>query len=632
MKTITTSIHHAVAVSLVSICALTACDAEQTTTAQTSMPSDQIDTAVDANSTTQPIANTTTTDTFTAEDVAAALKQRVTNDTSKWKPSTLAAYTERDFKPIWFREDQSWFAEGDEYKATRTAKKFAQVLKQAEDHGFPEDYFADINLPEKSASYTADQIAQKDLELSQEFLAFAQDMQYGRVDPKQLARDWRIPRPSFAAKDTLHKVAGGDIAEVLGELTPKHPFYQALLQERKRLQTVVATTTAAWPLVPASKLVKPGEQHDVVVALKQRLIASYDLPADHLQAVPEMPAALAAEPADRLTPEQLTQRQTQITQWEEKIATAKRVRQTLDEPTVAALQQFQTRNNLAADGILGGRTRAALNQSPTDLIAKIDMNLERLRWLPRQLGGDGTTVDARYVFVNIAAFKLDVMNGGTSELSMPVIVGETQNKTPIFSDKMEYVEINPYWNVPASITNQELLPKVIRDPSYLEQNNFEVVDGYGDRAPVIPADNIDWNEYADGGWFPYRLRQKSGDQNALGRIKFMFPNEFNVYLHDTPTNHLFGNPQRTYSHGCVRVAEPVKFGSAIIGWNESRVQQAIDSRRRQQVTLDKKIPVYLVYLTAWPENGEVRFTPDVYAHDQKLITLLKNKARKFASL
>lgn len=564
--------------------------------------------------------------------VATALQAAVDADESKWSKASTSAYSERNYQPIWFRHNQGWFADENEYKASKTTKEFSQILAKAKQHGFPDNYFGNINLPKNSQSMTPEQIAAQDLTLTHEFLAFAQDLSFGRVDTKLVGLDWRIPRESFPAKAILQQVADGDIDEILDSLLPTHPYYQVLVDARQDLLAKQKSSNdmqASWPRIPDTALVKPGEQHPVVVTLKQRLMASKHLADDHLPTLPDYETALQQElenagitEADN-SPEKVKRKEAIKADLKQQIAQIKNDRETLDSATAAALEDFQAEHNLGTDSILGGRTRAALNQSPADLLRKIDLNLERLRWFPRDLGDD-------HVLVNIAEFKLHFIKNGEEQFAMPVIVGETQNKTPIFSDRMEYVEINPYWNVPSSITQGELLPKIIRNPNYLREKRFEIVDGYGDNAPIINPNNINWNEYADGGWFPYRLRQQTGEGNALGRIKFMFPNEYNVYLHDTPTDHLFDDPKRTYSHGCVRVEDPVKFGSAIMGWSEARVQAAIDAEDRKTVSLANKLPVYLVYLTAWSVNGSVRYAPDIYEHDRKLEALLNNQARKFA--
>ena len=251
-------------------------------------------------------------------------------------------------------------------------------------------------------------------------------------------------------------------------------------------------------------------------------------------------------------------------------------------------------------------------QAPSGKAETLRMNLERWRWAPRDLGD-------RSVLINVPSYQLQVMEGETPVLAMRVIVGEPDNQTPLFSDEMTYVVFSPYWNIPPDILRNETLPRVARDPAYLDRNNIEVVGTSGSDA--VDASSIDWSdEDATRG---LRFRQKPGDDNALGLVKFIFPNHFNVYLHDTPGDHLFNKEQRTLSHGCIRVEDPVGLAEYVMRdndtWDPSRIQAAMHARREQAVTLKRKLPVHIGYWTAWVESDgkTVTYTADPYGIDPK---------------
>ena len=241
----------------------------------------------------------------------------------------------------------------------------------------------------------------------------------------------------------------------------------------------------------------------------------------------------------------------------------------------------------------------------------IRMNMERWRWAPRDLGD-------RYILINVPAYVMQVMESDHPVLSMRVIVGEPDHQTPLFSDQMTYIVFSPYWNIPPQILRDETLPRVARDPSFLERNNIEVVGTSG--SPIDPS-SIDWSdEFATQG---VRFRQRPGEDNALGLVKFIFPNNFNVYLHDTPTDKLFFKEKRAFSHGCIRVEDPVALTRYVLGdqpeWTDARIQRAMNARSERTVKLTQPIPVHIGYWTAWvePDGETVTYTDDPYGIDEK---------------
>jgi L,D-transpeptidase YcbB len=339
----------------------------------------------------------------------------------------------------------------------------------------------------------------------------------------------------------------------LAEPAPTHEGYERLEQALERYRRSAGRSEyepQAKPVPPGPAL-KPGAEGDRVAALRARLAATAE--AESAEPLPEteLPEVFDA---------------------------------TLEE----AVRAFQERHGLPADGIAGASTLAELNRTAEDQIRKIEVNLERWRRLPADLG-------ERHILVNIAAFRLDAIEDGRSVLDMRVIVGRTHTRTPVVSSAIERVVLNPSWYVPRGIASKEILPK---GRSYLRRNGFE----------VLP----------DG-----KLRQRPGENNSLGRVKFRFPNPFGVYLHDTPSRSLFDRTVRALSHGCVRIERPADLAAWVLRddpqWSPEAVQDALDSGRERSVELPEPVPVHIAYWTAWvDDNGTLWFGQDVYDQDREL--------------
>jgi murein L,D-transpeptidase YcbB/YkuD len=282
--------------------------------------------------------------------------------------------------------------------------------------------------------------------------------------------------------------------------------------------------------------------------------------------------------------------------------------------------RFRVRHGLPADSVADPPTIGAMNVPVGDRIRQIEINLDRYRWLPAEF-------TRRYVLVNIPEFRLYAYDDGKPKFEQRVIVGDQyQNATPVFADSMTYVVFRPEWNVPTSILVREILPKLRDDDQYdLAAQGLEVVDSTG--KVVKDPSEIDWDD-VDTADLRYRVRQKPGPVNALGRIKFMFPNRFNIYLHDTPSRKLFERERRALSHGCVRVEDPVQLAGFVLdrqdGWDEGRIEQALDDSAEgsRMVSLEKPLPVYLLYLTAFVREGQVQFRNDPYGKDRRALARL----------
>lgn len=281
-----------------------------------------------------------------------------------------------------------------------------------------------------------------------------------------------------------------------------------------------------------------------------------------------------------------------------------------DEELAAGVRQFQLRHGLAGSGVFNDATRAAFNVSPETRARQVLMNLERRRWMPTDLGDT-------YVLVQLTDFNLHVIENDRSVLDMRVVIGKPTWPTPSFSDHISYLEFNPYWNVPSGILRKEVLPGMRNNPYYAAARGLKV---YSNGRPVDPG-SINWSK-VDG--TRYQFRQDPGNRNALGRMKFMLPNEYAVYLHDTPSRSYFAKPVRAFSHGCVRVEKPMELAEFLLSrnqskWDRSRIERTIRTGKNSSVSLDTAMPVHLAYFTVWPDSqGRLQFRSDVYGNDSLL--------------
>ena len=269
---------------------------------------------------------------------------------------------------------------------------------------------------------------------------------------------------------------------------------------------------------------------------------------------------------------------------------------------------------------MSAATRAELNVSVERRVEQLELNLERWRWLPQDLG-------RRHIIVNIAAFELEVVEDEAVVLAMRVVVGRPYHNTPVFSDTMRYIVLNPYWEVPRKIAVQEILPRIKRDPSYLAREKLRVFKGWGLEAREVDPATVNWSAITPAN-FPFRLRQDPGPLNALGRVKFVFPNKFNVYLHDTPSRQLFEKTQRDFSHGCIRIQKPIDLAVYLLRqdprWNRDALLRALDKAVDRSVPLPEPIPIHLLYWTAWADgDGTIQFRPDIYGWDAPLLGAMR---------
>ncbi|NNF57452.1 MAG: L,D-transpeptidase family protein [Rhodothermaceae bacterium] len=385
-----------------------------------------------------------------------------------------------------------------------------------------------------------------------------------------------LPVPRLLLTLSLIALAGWGAPSIAQESTSSssHPGMSAdsLVAAHARLQEVLAryqrlADGGGWPTIPDGPLVEPGDTLAAQVEpLRQRLAATGEL------------------------------------------GSAADTGAVYDDALAGALARFQGRHGLVVDSLLGGNTRAALNRSASERVRQIEQALARWAELPVFPTGPGS----RYVLVNVPEFRVRAFEEGREALQMKVVVGADYDEraTPLFHDEMEHVVFRPYWNIPPSIATEEVVPKGTAE---LEAEGYEIISHYAADAEVYPMTAQNLQRVANGS---LRIRQGPGPDNALGLVKYIFPNQHAVYLHDTPSDHLFAEAERAFSHGCIRLERPADFGAWVLGpqgWDTARVQGAMTTGDRQKVVLNETIPVYIIYLPVWADaDGHVYFAADVY--------------------
>ncbi|RIA55476.1 L,D-transpeptidase family protein [Dichotomicrobium thermohalophilum] len=496
--------------------------------------------------------------------VAFKLQARLSE---RFKDISQAEKRERGGMAEFYAESGYEFLWVNEQGLNDRARAVADVVARAETFDLnPENY----PLPEADGFAAAEGreaqwLANAEYRISRSVLAYARHAQSGHLDPRSISRNLDItPDAPDPLKVLRGLAASADVAAYLEGFHPSHPQFVGLLERLRELRTVAQREPVR---IPDGDLIEPGDSHPHVPLVRKRL---------------DVPNTVAPE--------------------------------TYDETLVAAIRRFQRKNGLHIDGLIGPATRRALNRSPADKIDTIRVNLERWRWFPNNLG-------ERYVRVNVPEFKVRLVENGDTVFEERIVVGKPRHATPSFSDEMELVVFNPYWNVPYSITKNEILPIAQRNPSYLTRQNFQVL--WRGRRRVDPYE-VDWDRVDAS---KVRLRQSPGRGNALGEIKFLFPNKHSVYLHDTPSKHLFNRSRRAYSHGCMRVRNPRDFAAAIMrteGWSKQSISRAIERGNNRAIRLEQKLPVHVTYFTAAvAEDGGVRFFADIYKYDDRILEALE---------
>lgn len=506
---------------------------------------------------------------------AAELKQKI-HDTAVLTFSATEIkdlrefYTLRQYQPVW-RNDKS---------SSAPLESAMQLIATANADGLDE---RDYHLPQlrqlrQQIDRTISDAYELELRTTHALLQLAQDLAHGRLSVKATDPDWHIPRPGFNAAVFLHEAIASDrLRQAFESLSPQHPGYRLLKQTLARYRELAANNTQ-WIRIPAVSPIHPGDTDAAIPLIRQRIAQAYV--------------------ADGIAAYQLAPNQNQH----------------YDDALAVAIRTFQEQHGLNGDGVIGQNTLQALN-SPLDWkIRQLRINMERWRWLPRDLG-------KRHLLINTAGFVLSAAEDDHPILEMRIIVGRDYRSTPSFNSVISHLIVNPYWNVPASIARKDLLPKQQQNPNFFASSGFEIYPANDRTAHAIDPDTIDWQRYGQN--FPFFLRQRPGEHNALGKVKFMFDNPFSIYLHDTPAKSLFRRDIRTFSSGCIRLEKPLELAAFALQQPELLEKFNADITGDATITLHlpEPLPVYLVYITAWAEEAGkwVHFYPDIYDRDLRAL-------------
>ena len=471
----------------------------------------------------------------------------------------------------------------DEQEITRAAAAL-QVLRTAVAHGLEGRNYDEATLQatldrlrtsDQNAPDRSGQLADLRAKTNRALLAFAHDVAIGQVKSTAVDPNWKAQRQAPDLRTSLDQLANGRLDAWIEGLKPRHPEYTALQRALGQLRD--DSRKGGWPKVPLRPL-RPGLTDPAVPLVRQRLTASG-----------ELTSRASANPT------------------------------VYDGELEAAVKVFQEHHALKATGAADRATLIAMNVPVTDRLRQIEINLERWRWMPDDFGD-------RHFLVNIPAYLLMVREQGHTVRAIRVIVGKPGRETPIFSADLETVVFSPYWNVPDSIAEDETAPAARNDSNYLARNQIEIVRRSKSGVSVVNPASVNW--YDPDELRQLSFRQRPGAKNALGHVKFLFPNPFNVYLHDTPAGRLFARSARAFSHGCVRVEEPEALAEYVLRdrteWTKERIASAMNAGVEKYVTLDESIPVHIVYFTTWvDETGGLFFLPDVYGYDARQGRLTK---------
>lgn len=481
-------------------------------------------------------------------------------------------YINRGFRAAW----------SDNKNLNTNAINLIEYIETADRHGLqPDDYHLKLiqNYAQKmtgNANPATLDMMKMDLLLTDAFLLLAAHLYFGKVNPEKIGADWKIQRkePELMLDAKLEDaLKAGNMFHCLDMLAPSQDSY-AVFKEQLAYYRSIAQDE--WNIIQITASIKPGESSANVPLVRKRL--------------KKLRYNVANETSN-----------------------------VYDSLLVLQVQRFQRHHGLNPDGVIGRMTAEALNVPPAKRAETIRVNLERMRWMPLEM-------PERFMLINIANYELDVFEKQDTVLAMRAIVGRHYRKTPVFNSMMTYLVLSPTWTIPPTIFRNDVLPELRKGPEYLTRKNMKILRFDGTE---VDYHTIDW-ETATAANFPFMVRQSPGADNSLGRVKFMFPNTYNVYIHDTPGKELFAKEDRSFSSGCIRIEHPFELAKYLLAdnpaWTDERIRNAMNADREQTVRLQKHIPVYMTYFTAWVSGtGGIHFRKDVYERDGAVLRALREK-------
>ena len=417
-------------------------------------------------------------------------------------------------------------------------------------------------------------IAHLEILLTDAFFTYAAQQYAGCIHTASQNVGWEENIKSISLTDSLQKAtANGQIKNMLSHFVCKQPQYIALQKILKRYIDI--RNKGSWVMLPENTHLQKGDTSQQVALLYKHLVITGDIKENHNNSD-----------------------------------------SAFGDTLVEAVKKYQRSHGLAINGIIGDQETKELNKDINERISQIELNMERFRWLPHNM-------PQPYIMVNIAGFNLVLVDSNRRCLSMNVIVGKPYKQTPLFYASISYITLNPWWEIPESIAMNEMLPAVKKNSNYFAKNNIKVYGGWQSDANELSTASINWNSVSASN-FKYRLRQTPGSGNSLGRYLFMFPNKYNVYLHDTPNKNLFSEPARAFSHGCMRIEKPLELAQCLLkentGWTKDRIMEVVASGEQAvNITLKKPVDIYICYWTSWvDDSGQISFVPDIYNYDKSL--------------
>jgi len=458
---------------------------------------------------------------------------------------------------------------------------------------------------------TKEELFRTEIKLTSLYYDFLKHTIYGEILWKNFSRKlhnlkrhrvnahWVKKRPKF---NMISLISNPDINSSIEKVLPKNFGYDKLIHALEKLHEI--KVDGEWSKLPYFKILKKGSTGEVVLQLRERLKISKDYISCENNSSNDQNSSSTQDSNSSIKEKHI-------------------------DPNAIfgiclekAVKHFQQRHGLTVDGIVGGGTQKALNVSVDSKIKTVLLNIDRIKWLPRQ-------EDKRYLIVNLPEFMLYYLQDTKVHKKLRVIIGDKKHPTPIFSQKISYIVLNPYWKIPEGIVRREVIPAMIRNRNYLKKQGIVAHRTWNENSRIINVRNLYWEQYLwRGVKFPYRLMQPPGPRNALGKIKFKFPNRFAVYLHDTPARHLFKKDVRAFSHGCVRLSQPKSLLESIALFNKNinlkRANKILVGKRKVQYNIKNKLPIYIIYLTAgMNSDGELEFRNDIYQYDKLMKRSLK---------
>jgi L,D-transpeptidase YcbB len=509
------------------------------------------------------------------------------NESDNWAEEISAFYSKRNYAPVWINSRG---------QLNQLGNELLQQLETAWEDGLPDEdeklqsinnSLTELNRRSSRNTNFPERVSELDVALTGAYFDYASALATGLIDPSKLDVIWTIiPEEPDLANHLEQAAANGNIAQSLEQLKPDHKPYEMLKQAYHQLMEVEAN--GGWPLPGSHETLTENDSAAFVIDLKAYLRVTGDLPV---------------KDSDYMNSPMF------------------------DTDLTEAVKRFQMRHGLDQDGIPGKNTLEAMNVPLTDRLNQIRLNLERMRWLPGDLGEN-------HIIINIPDFSFEFHRQGELIQEMNVVVGENEHYTPVLEDTLYAVIFNPTWNVPNSIATSEIFPKMLEDKSYMEKNEFSVLrDSYVSK-DTIDIHSYDWSEVSRDS-FPYFIVQHPGPINSLGQIQFMLQNQYSIFLHDTPAGHLFDREKRDFSHGCVRLEKPEELAMILLQDQlpNDTIMKYISEDDKRVVNLEEKIPVHLIYQTAWAnDNNMLHFREDIYGFDKMTLEHLKKHHPEITAL